>query len=371
MKRKLWRVLPPVFLLAILMLWASEAREAAARAVTQAATVVFPSLFPFCVAARYLTQSGALDLQRGNRLSCRVFGVPAAGMGAFLMGLCGGYPLGVHTACELYRAGVLKKEEAERLILFANNTGPAIFFGMVGAMLFPEIKVCAALYLIHILSAVFTGLLLASTRTYKLDALTPVRARAPEPFPEILRGSFVCVAELCGYVVFFAVALRLGLAPIRWLCARMHLDESFATALVSGMVDLPSGLTAITGTKGLGVQFLLSEGMISWGGLCVHMQAAGQWQAAGLRPRGYLGAKLLQAAISLVLAFPAARVLLGYSVPMWPGMVPLVALVVKKAIDFYPRLRYTIYKSQRLATLPCRLAEDSTLTVPKRHGSRL
>ncbi len=337
MKKKWKRVLPPAILLLVLMLRANTARVAAAQAVKQAATVVFPSLFPFCVVSRRLTRSGALCIQRGNRWSQKWFGVPAAGMGAFAMGLCGGYPIGVHTACELYRSGQLNPDETQRLFRFCNNTGPAFFFGMVGAVLFQSILPCAILYGIHILSALLTGVLLAAPAEElpkRSVTLPPVQS---ETLPESLRQSFVSVVQLCGFVVFFAVLLRLGLAlpPICWLMEKAMIPQALFTAIISSFIDLPSGIAAMAQIGNPTVRFFLCSAGIAWGGLCVHMQAAGLWQETGLTAPGYYGSKLLQTLISLALSFPAARLLFGAAVPVWPVVLPLLSIVLKKAMVLF------------------------------------
>ena len=340
MKKAVRRAAIPALLLLALLLRADVARDAARAAVRQAALTVLPALFPFIAASRMLTGSGLLDLRRGDRLCLRLFGVPAAGMGAVLMGLCGGYPLGVYTACELYESGRLTRSQAQRLLLFCNNTGPAVFFGMVGAALFPDRRVCAVLYLIHILSALLTAFLVSEGGEGK--AAAPAPTRTPETIPQAIQGAFFSALTLCGYVIFFSVLLRLVLEspPMDWLLARAPVERGMAEALVCAFTDLPSGIAAMASIAGPAAGFLLCAGAIGWGGLCVHMQAAGAWQEAGLVPEGYYPAKALQAAISCALAFPAARMLFGASLPVWPAILAIIAAILKKAVEMSPRMRY-------------------------------
>ena len=340
-KRAVRRAALPVLLLLGLMLRADTARQAAQAAIRQSATVVFPSLFPFVAASRFLTRSGALHLRRGDRLCFRLFGVPAAGMGAMLMGLCGGYPLGAITACEQYRDGVLTRARAERLLGFCNNTGPAIFFGMVGAALFPERRVCAALFLIHILSAVLTGLL-ASEGAQGGAARPSYVLPTAESFSKTLQSAVFSTLTLCGYVIFFSVLLRLVLVspPADWLLSHAPLDRAMAEAMICTFTDLPSGIAALAGLADPAARFVLCAGAVGWGGLCVHMQTAGIWQEAGLSPKGYYPAKGLQALISCALALPAANALFGAALPAWPAVLPVIAAVIKKAVEKPPSMRY-------------------------------
>ena len=341
MKKHFRRAILPAILLPALMLRADTARLAAQEAVRQSALLVFPSLFPFIAASRLLTRSGAPRLRRGDRLCNRLFGIPAAGMGAVLMGLCGGYPLGVFTACELYEGGGLTRAQAQRLLLFCNNTGPAVFFGLVGAALFPERRVCAALFLIHILSAALTGLLATEGdpgRTAPSESAPP-RAEA---FPRALRGAFFSALTLCGYVIFFSVLLRLALEcpPVDWLLSHAPADRKTVEALICAFTDLPSGIGALAKVADPAARFVLCAGAIGWGGLCVHVQAAGVWQEAGLAPKGYSPAKGLQALLSCALALPAAGLLFGVRLPVWPAFTAVSAALIKKAVEKPPHMRY-------------------------------
>lgn len=327
---------PAILGMLLLMLRSGQAREAALQGVKLSMEVVFPSLFPFFVLSRRLTGSGILRLQRGNRLCRRFFGVGAAGMGALLMGFCGGYPLGVDTACQLYQNGQLGKEEAQRLLRFVNNTGPAFFFGMVGAVLFQNVRICAALYLIHILSAMLTGLLLKGRGPDEALSSPKSQALRRESLPESVRQAFFSVCQLCGYVVFFSVVLAMALAfpPIQ------ALGGDIFRAVVSATLDLPNGISAIARIGDPTLRFFLCAGAIGWGGFCVHMQAAGLWQRAGLEPRGYYWGKLCHCLVSCALAFPAARLLLGGTLPLWPGMLPVLAVILKRTVAFFPALGY-------------------------------
>ncbi len=315
---KKWRFLIPAAVLLLLMLRSGAAREAAVQGVQMAVQVVFPSLFPFCVLTRQLPRLG-----RG-------------GQSAFLMGLCGGYPLGVYTLCRQASAGEIRREEAERLIPVCNHTGPAVFFGMVGALLFDNPIVCAALYGIHLLSA----LLLAAMLGLGTGDGDPVQVEC-EPITQSIQRGAISTGLLCAYVVFFSVFLALLLPPILWVLRPLPIPEKVLTAVLRAIVDLPSGIQAMTslGTTSP-LAFILCAAGVSWGGLCVHWQAKSLWQDAGLQPRGYFAAKALEAAFSLALAFPAAGLIFHTPIPMWPGVLPFLSVGVKKSVDFFRRVGY-------------------------------
>ena len=160
------------------------------------AELILPSLFPFFVLSILLCKLG-LPALLGRLLSpaaARLFGVSGAGVSALFIGLCGGYPMGAAYIAEMYGDGSIGREEAERLLGFCNNSGPAF---IVGGLL---------LYAVHISAAVITGLLLPRKR---VSAAAPAPRAKPLPFsaalPQAVRQAVSSVLAVCGFVVCFTV----------------------------------------------------------------------------------------------------------------------------------------------------------------------
>ena len=62
-----------------------------------------------------------------------LFRVNGSCAAALALGFVGGYPVGARTAIQLYQQGQCSKTEAQRLLAFCNNSGPAFILGAVGA----------------------------------------------------------------------------------------------------------------------------------------------------------------------------------------------------------------------------------------------
>ncbi len=134
----------------VLLLWRSAvAAEAVRWGLTLCARSVIPALFPYFVVSGLFISLGFADGvgRRLEPLIRRLFGVGGAGASAFFLGLLGGYPVGGRTVGQLYRAGRLSKDEAERLLAFCNNAGPSFILGVVGAGCFGSLRTGIYLYL--------------------------------------------------------------------------------------------------------------------------------------------------------------------------------------------------------------------------------
>ncbi|MDR1132230.1 MAG: sporulation protein, partial [Oscillospiraceae bacterium] len=138
--------------------------------------IIIPALFPLSVAGNIF-----LELGLPGRLSKvfspamkRLFGVSGAGTAAFFLGIAGGYPLGAMAVSEMYAKRLLQKKEAERLLGFCDNSGPAFVVSVAGGAVFGSVRLGFFLYAAHIFSAVLTGMLLNGGRAGE-SAAPPVR----------------------------------------------------------------------------------------------------------------------------------------------------------------------------------------------------
>ena len=97
-----------------------------------------PALFPFLAVSSLLVSLGFGEWVSPHLAGVMgpLFRLPGQASSALLLGLVGGYPIGAKTAADLYRENLLTADEAERLLAFCNNSGPAFIVGAVGAGVF-------------------------------------------------------------------------------------------------------------------------------------------------------------------------------------------------------------------------------------------
>ena len=99
--------------------------------LTQWATRMIPTLFPFMILSSLMICSGA-DEQLGKLLSKLwkiIIPIRAYGSYAIFIGFLCGFPMGAKVVSELYSARKLSRKEAQHLVGFCNNIGPAYFLG--------------------------------------------------------------------------------------------------------------------------------------------------------------------------------------------------------------------------------------------------
>ena len=305
----------------------AEAAQSAREGITLCLDVIVPSLFPFFVLSTLIVELGLARYlgKTLDRVMRPLFGVSGACSAALALGFVGGYPVGARTTLALYEKGACSKTEAERLLSFCNNSGPAFILGAVGAGIFTSSKAGWLLYLSHTAASLTVGLIF---RFYKRGE--PPRdgggaARAAEPvrmsraFTGAVRSSFDAIMGVCAFVIFFAVAIRMlyvfGIlgalgAALGVLLKPLGVTPGLAERLLAGLIEAASGLWALQNQSAALTQKLaLAAFMLGWAGLSVHCQVLSFIGDSGLKMWPYITGKLLHGVFSALYAILLMRVL--------------------------------------------------------------
>lgn len=269
-----------------------EVAAAVSAALALCADSVIPAMFPVLVMASVLISLGSGDLLSPlfAGVTERLFRLPGTAGSALLLGLVGGYPVGARTAADLYRRGQLSYADTCRLLTFCNNANPAFFISVLGAGVFSDTGTGFRLWLIHVLSALLTGIL-----TGRNSSIRPSPAPAARPIPsfasawvQAVGDSLRAILSVCAFVVIFRVLTRpLTALPGLWAPAAVGCTELFS--LLPLLTPDSAG-------------FLLAAGCSGWGGLSVLCQTAALLEGTDLPLAPCIRGKLLQGLLSLLLA---------------------------------------------------------------------
>ena len=129
----LFKTLAYLLLIIIILSRPDAAFQYAYEGLYQWAAKMVPTLFPFMMISSIMVYSGA-DLALGQMLNCilkHLYRYSSYGLYAIFMGFFCGFPMGAKVVSELYENQKLSKSEAETLLAFCNNIGPAYFMGII------------------------------------------------------------------------------------------------------------------------------------------------------------------------------------------------------------------------------------------------
>ena len=269
----------------MLILDTKTALQGAKEGLRLCITCIIPSLFPFCVLSRLMC-----SMLLGKKLPFgHLLGMPKGTESIFLLSLIGGYPIGAQCIDDAYKSGAISKNDAQRLLGFCNNAGPAFLFGIMSC-LFPNQRALWCLYIIHIISAVFVGMLLPN-KSRNSCALNPKSGLTLMRSVEESTKSMVAV---CSWIILFKIILAFILHWFGWFL------DPISYAAVAGFLELSNGCIALQNVQNHGVRFILASAFLALGGGCVALQTVSVTKNCGIG--AYYTGKLLQCFISLMLA---------------------------------------------------------------------
>ena len=338
---------------AALLCYPQQAMEAARSGLLLCGNVIIPSLFPFFVLSALVVELGLAGVlgRLLEPLMGVLFRVNGSCASAVALGFLGGYPVGARTAIELYRKGMCTKTEAQRLLAFCNNSGPAFILGVVGTGVFASSRAGLLLYLAHAAASVCVGILFRFYRAGEgkqgPSHLTQVEAkRFSAAFTGAVTSGLASVLNICAFVVLFTVIIRLlvlsGILPflaglVGFLLSPLGFDQMWAQRLLTGFLEVSTGVSALAGEGNLPGRLTLAAFLLGWAGLSVHCQVLTFLGGSGLSAKTYLAGKLLHGLLSALFTAGLSRVLPLGSVPaILAGQVADLA-----SVDFQTALTWS------------------------------
>jgi len=265
-------------------------------------TTIVPSLFPFVVLTKILARIGFAEKasvffeSAARKFLC----ISGFGMSAFIIGICGGYPTGCAYITDMYEQQKISKSEAERLLSFCNNSGPAFLVGVVGVGVFKSAKIGIILYLIHIFSALLVGRITRKDAIFSETSSDNSPCEIIRAFSKSITDAVVITLNVCGNIVTFSIFISL----LKVLPYASHLsDNSYVYALIQGCIELGSGTAALSQLEAAPLSLALSSFIVGWGGLCVHMQTMSLLADTNLKGTPFITGRLLCAIISALLTY--------------------------------------------------------------------
>ena len=304
MKAKEWilRIVPAAVMLWLLVRFPREMTEGVRRGLMLCGTALIPSLFPFLALCTFFVRSGLCALA-GEKLSApakKLLRLPGAAAGAVLLGLCGGYPVGMRMTAQLLEEGSITRSQAQRMCLFCISAGPAFVTGTVGASMLGSRQAGWLLFAALTGANLTVGFLLRFTDEEPHAQTRPItRQPFARSFCDAVAQAGAGMLPLCAWVLLFS-----------GICAVLE------TAPPSVSVPLVCVLEVTNGCKtgaSCGLSLPVIAAILGFGGLSVHCQILPDVTACGVRLSRFWAFRVVCGALAavycmgLVRLFPQAQ----------------------------------------------------------------
>lgn len=310
-----------IFCLFAMIFDSKTAISGATEGIRLCISTVIPSLFPFFLVSGVLISVMGF----GNTSLFSFLGVPKGADKLLLVGFLGGYPVGAQSVSQQVQTGNLSRQDAERLLAFCSNAGPAFLFG-IGATIFGQAWICWLLWSIHVIAALAVACLLPRGHT---ESLAVCEKPVSTSLTAVMVQSVRSIALVCGWIVAFRTVITFATRWFLWLL------PSNLQLLLVGLMELTNGCCDLQDISSLGLRMQLFSVFLGFGGLCVLLQTHSVIAGSGLTGRLYFPGKVAQATISYLLCL-GVQMFLPEQMQYFPGVAqPLVAALLLAGCIFY------------------------------------
>ena len=284
---------------------------------------VIPSLLPFIIGSNILSLTGFITFlsKITAPIMKKAFNISGYGSFAIITGFISGYPIGAKTVSELYENKYININEAQKLIMFTNNSGPLFILGTVAVSMLELPQIGIIIITAHYLSALTIGILLRNYNTVtsanktnkNLDCKT---ASSPQPLGTILsksiKNSVESILSIGGFVILFSVISKiLEITKFSEITTKiftplfelLKIDTTVIYPIVTGIIEITNGCKNMSYFSQNITTIAIITGIISWGGFSIHAQAIGFLKNLKLRLNLYFLAKATQSILSAIYVF--------------------------------------------------------------------
>lgn len=274
-------------------------KDAIQNALSLCAFSVVPSLFPFLLFTEFFCQlpEGKELLLKISKPFARILRTSNAGACAYVYGLLFGFPLGVKILAEYYKKGWIEKKEAERLLLFSNNTGPAFLIGTIGIGFLKNALVGVCLYLVQLAVSLLFGIVASvGSPPPKNSSACFYYTLFPFSFSSAMKNAVFGMLFICGYIIFFSAFCTL-LAPF--------IPTVFLQSIFFSLMEIGTASAFVSQNIPTPFLYAFLSFAVCFSGASVYMQGIDHISDTDLSKKKYIPAKLLQgiAAFFMVLIF--------------------------------------------------------------------
>lgn len=150
-----------MFILFALLVWAVPVSESVKNGIDICLHTLIPSLFVFMCISSFFMKTDLLRfiLYPFSLLCSKLFKTDVSLGPLLFMSLVGGYPIGAKLISELVTQGKLKRKDADRLLCFCVNAGPAFLIGAVALPIFRSQTLGLVLFVCNLISFFIIGIL--------------------------------------------------------------------------------------------------------------------------------------------------------------------------------------------------------------------
>lgn len=299
----------------LILVYPQTSSEGVRRGLSLCTETVIPSLFPFMFIVSLLYDLGAFNFSSTvtDKITYFLFKLPSVAFPIIIMSFIGGYPVGAALIEKAYDDGELTSAQAERMMMFCVNPGPAFTIFVIGSSIIGSAQTGVILFVSVSLSAFITGFL---SRFFDKECTAEAVKKTSPAFccnASLLSGAITkstqSMVNICVSIILFSC--------IGELAEKLMPPDGGAVylSLISEVTN-----AAITAAESFSLPVV--SAVISFAGLCVHFQVLPTIIRLRIKYRLFIAIRILSAALSGVITQIILQIFPRYNAVISLGAKP-------------------------------------------------
>ena len=272
-------------------------------------TKILPALFPFFVLTKIISITGSFDyisnkLTPITKLIYKTSGISSY---VYICSIISGYPIGSKMLSELYGLNKIDNNEAKTIMSFTSTSGPLFIIGTVGVGMFNNKTVGYIIILAHIIGSMLNGIIYSNL--YKSKSTPHIYTQNTINLDDIINSSISSIFMVGAYISLFYMLTSIidyynVLNPLFLLINYItKIDINIISSLTYGILEVTKGCLMLSSINlPIELEIILSCALISFGGICIHLQSYTFIKKCNIPYKTFLLQKTTQTIISIILS---------------------------------------------------------------------
>lgn len=312
----------PVILLLFLMLFMllgspDTSAQGMKNGIYMCIDTLVPSLFPSMLLFNCLFESGILNSLSdvSDKIMQLIFRLPGTALPIIIMSMIGGFPVGALLISRAYEKGKLTLNQSQRMFLFCVNPGPAFVVSTVGCFMLNSEKAGLMIYASMVISSMLIAFLLRFMDDGTIINLIKINSESKNHQTLIftaVENSVKAMLNICVWVSLFS-------------CFNSLID---ILPLNKNLIVIIKMVTEVTNGTNIACEYFslpVISSVMSFSGICVHLQIAAYMISVKLKYRYFLLSRIIVSAFSYVITFLITKICVEYDYVFHFGSKPVKA----------------------------------------------
>ncbi len=249
-----------ILAMTILIIYSDDIKQGVINGLIMCGNVIIPSLFPFAVLSTFLINSGLIfELNKPiNKLTKILFKMNSNEFCIFILSLLGGYPIGTTLVNHSVENKIISEKRANKFYLFCFGAGPSFIIVAIGEGIFNSKTVGLFILFSQIVASfIISSMLLKRSENISCDNNQILTKNFSDTFVDATYQSSISMFKICTYVVLFSAIINVF---------KKKYSKYYIFSIITLLLEVTNGV--FSAHKNIYIICFL----ISFGGICIHMQ---------------------------------------------------------------------------------------------------